>query len=218
MHIEVRDICKSYGQTKVLRNLNFGIEKSQDLAIVGSSGCGKSTLLYCLGALEKVDSGKIIIDGIDIGALDDESLSSFRNENIGFIFQFHFLLPSMNCMDNLLLPAKIAGKKLKPIKERVTRFAEFLNVDHCLKKYPFEISGGEQQRINIIRAISLNPKLVLCDEPTGNLDSKNTGTVLELLQSVSEEVDSTLVVVTHDEKVANSFHHKITIEDGQIIS
>ena len=218
MFIEAKNICKSYGKTTVLRDLTFEIEKSNDLAIVGSSGCGKSTLLYCLGALEQIDSGKILIDGIDIGKLDDGDLASFRNESIGFIFQFHFLLPSMNCLDNLLLPAKIAGRKLKPIKERVLNFSKVLNVEHCLKKYPFEISGGEQQRINIIRAISLNPKLILCDEPTGNLDSKNTDTVLDLLRSVSEEIDSTLVVVTHDDKVANSFHRKITIEDGQIIS
>jgi ABC-type lipoprotein export system ATPase subunit len=218
MFLQVKNLKKSYGTTQVLRGMSFELEKSQDLAIVGSSGCGKSTLLYILGALETPESGQIIINNVDISTLNDEELAKFRNESIGFVFQFHFLLPSMNCLDNALLPAKIGGHKTKDVKKRVLNFAKILQVEHCLKKYPFEISGGEQQRINIIRAISLNPKLILCDEPTGNLDSKNTSTVLELLRSLSEEIDSTLVVVTHDENVANSFHKKITIEDGQIIS
>ncbi len=218
MFIDVQNLEKSYGSTNVLRDLSFGVEKSKELVIVGSSGSGKSTLLYVLGALEKADKGKVIIDGVDISELNDEQLAKFRNETIGFVFQFHFLLPSMNCLDNILLPAKIGGKKLKAIKERALNFAKILKVEHCLKKYPFEISGGEQQRINIIRAISLSPKIILCDEPTGNLDSKNSNTVVELLRSLSEEIDSTLLLVTHDVAIANSFHHKITIEDGQIIS
>jgi lipoprotein-releasing system ATP-binding protein len=218
MFLQVSNLKKSYGSTEVLRGLSFNLERSQDLAIVGSSGCGKSTLLYILGALEKPEEGQIIINKVDISTLNDEELAKFRNESIGFVFQFHFLLPSMTCLDNAMLPAKIGGHKMKDVKKRVLNFAKILQVEHCLKKYPFEISGGEQQRINIIRAISLNPKLILCDEPTGNLDSKNTSTVLELLRSLSEEIDSTLIVVTHDENVANSFHKKITIEDGQIIS
>lgn len=218
MFLEVNQLEKSYGPTKVLQGLSFNVEKSNDLAIVGSSGSGKSTLLYTLGALEKADKGTIIIDGVDISALNDEELAKFRNESIGFVFQFHFLLPSMTCLDNALLPAKIGGFNTKEIKKRVLNFAKILKVEHCLKKFPFEVSGGEQQRINIIRAISLNPKLILCDEPTGNLDSKNSHTVLDLLRSISEEVESTLIVVTHDEKIANSLHQKITIEDGQIIS
>ena len=124
----------------------------------------------------------------------------------------------MTCIDNILLPAKIGGHKVKLVKERILDFAEKLGVSHCLKKYPYQISGGEQQRINIIRAISLNPKMILCDEPTGNLDSQNTMNVLSLLRGLSEDIDSTLIVVTHDVEVSNSFHKKITIEDGQIIS
>ncbi|MDH5415542.1 MAG: ATP-binding cassette domain-containing protein, partial [Flavobacteriaceae bacterium] len=151
-------------------------------------------------------------------SLSDDDLARFRNESIGFVFQFHFLLPSMNCIDNILLPAKIGQHNIKSVKERILNFAKILKVEHCLKKYPFEISGGEQQRINIIRAISLNPKLILCDEPTGNLDSKNTQIVIELLRDLALQIESTLVVVTHDTEVARSFKHKITIEDGQIIS
>ncbi len=218
MFLEVNKLKKSYGDSHILRGLSFSLEKSEDLAIVGRSGSGKSTLLYALGALEKADSGSIQIDGVDIGKLSDDKLASFRNEFIGFVFQFHFLLPSMTCIDNILLPAKIGGHKVKPIKERILDFAEKLGVSHCLKKYPYQISGGEQQRINIIRAISLNPKMILCDEPTGNLDSQNTMNVLSLLRGLSEDIDSTLIVVTHDVEVSNSFHKKITIEDGQIIS
>ena len=218
MFLEVSQLKKSYGNTHVLRNLSFSLEKSEDLAIVGSSGSGKSTLLYILGALEKADSGKVLVDGVNLGMMSDDKLAQFRNEFIGFVFQFHFLLPSMNCLENILLPAKIGRHSIKKVKTRVMDFAEKLGVEHCLKKYPYQISGGEQQRINIIRAISLNPKMLLCDEPTGNLDSKNTTNVLNLLRGLSEDIDSSLIVVTHDIEVSNSFHRKITIEDGQIIS
>ena len=217
MFIEVKNLKKSYGRTEVLRNINLSIEKSKELSIVGSSGSGKSTLLYIMGGLEQADSGEIIIDGSEISTMGDNELASFRNSKIGFVFQFHFLLPSMNCLQNILLPAQIGGISQKKVKSRVLDFAKILKVEHCLKKYPFEISGGEQQRINIIRAISLEPSLLLCDEPTGNLDSANTAIVLELLRNISEQINSTLVMVTHDEKISNSFEHKITIEDGQII-
>ena len=218
MFLEVKKLKKSYGNTHVLRGLSFTLDQAEDLAIVGSSGSGKSTLLYSLGALEKPDVGQITIDGADLSQMSDDELAKFRNEFIGFVFQFHFLLPSMNCLDNIMLPAKIGGHKTKKVRDRVDYFSKVLGVEHCLKKFPFEISGGEQQRVNIIRAISLNPKLLLCDEPTGNLDSKNTQTVLELLRGVSKNLDSNLIIVTHDLNVANSFHKKITIEDGQIIS
>lgn len=217
MLLNVENLTKSYGDAKVLRGVNFSLEADRELAIIGSSGSGKSTLLYILGALEKPDSGKVLIDGVNLADLSEADLAQFRNESIGFVFQFHFLLPSMNCLDNILLPAKIGGKKIKKIKPQVLVFAEKLGVTHCLSKYPFEISGGEQQRINIIRAISLEPKILLCDEPTGNLDTKNTQIVLELLRFTSEQVGSKLIVVTHDAKVSSSFEHKITIEDGQII-
>jgi ABC-type lipoprotein export system ATPase subunit len=218
MFLEVKNLHKYYGDNHVLQGIDLTLEESKDLAIVGTSGSGKSTLLYLLGALDTADKGQILIEGKDLSKMSDAALSNFRNKFIGFVFQFHFLLPSMNCMDNILLPAKIGGVKTKEIKVRVKDLAEKLHVSHCLKKYPFELSGGEQQRINIIRAISLNPKLLLCDEPTGNLDSKNTQNVLSLLRSVAEDIDSSLVVVTHDVSVSSTFHEKITIEDGQIIS
>lgn len=218
MFLQVNQLEKAYGATKVLKGISFDLDRSENLAIVGSSGSGKSSLLYTLGTLEKVTSGQIKIDGKDITRFKDEELANFRNKSIGFVFQFHFLLPSMSALDNILLPAKIGGFSTKEIKKRIDPFVELLKVGHCLKKYPYQLSGGEQQRINIIRALSLNPALLLCDEPTGNLDSKNTDIVLELLHGILKEIDSTLILVTHDEKVANSFDRKITIEDGQIIS
>lgn len=218
MFIQVENLVKKYKQTEVLRGLNFKVEKSDELAIVGSSGSGKSTLLYILGGLEKPDTGRVLIEGAEISKMSDVELSKFRNTQIGFVFQFHFLLPSMNCLENTLLPAKIGGFERAEVEQRVRELAKILKVEHCLKKYPFEISGGEQQRINVIRAISLNPSLLLCDEPTGNLDSKNSEIVLNLLRDVSSRIKSTLIMVTHDEKISNSFAHKISIEDGQIIS
>lgn len=217
MFLEVKEVHKYYGNLHILRGIDLQIETPKDLAILGSSGSGKSTLLYLLGALDKPDKGEILIEGKDITKMNDTELSMFRNKFIGFVFQFHFLLPSMNCIDNILLPAKIGGVKLKEVKKRSQILAEKLGVSHCLKKYPFEISGGEQQRINIVRAISLNPNLLLCDEPTGNLDSKNTQNVLSLLRSVAEDIDSALIIVTHDTNVSDTFQEKITIEDGQII-
>jgi lipoprotein-releasing system ATP-binding protein len=215
--IRLEQVEKSFGKTRVLRGLNFSIEQKELVAIRGASGSGKSTLLYLLGGLDQPSSGKVIIDNKNLSSLNDESLANFRNETVGFVFQFHFLLPSMTCRDNILLPARIGRKDLKKVEEDVSKLADILGVNHCLNKYPFEISGGEQQRINIIRALSLRPKILLCDEPTGNLDSKNSEKVATLLKNLSAEFGATLLVVTHDDKVASFFPRKIVIEDGQII-
>lgn len=217
MFIQIKNVEKTFGNTKVLQGLSFNLKAGEQCAIQGASGSGKSTLLYLLGGLDRPTSGDVLVDGKSLLNLNDEQLAHYRNTSVGFVFQFHFLLPSMNCIDNILLPAKIGGVNIKEIKERVTQFAKRLGVEKCLKKYPFEISGGEQQRINIIRALSLSPKLLLCDEPTGNLDSKNSALVNELLIELANGLGSTLVVVTHDERVASSFERKIKIEDGQII-
>lgn len=217
MLIEVKNVEKTFGTTPVLRGLSFSLARAQQCAIQGASGSGKSTLLYLMGGLDRPTSGDVLVNGKSLLNLNDEQLANYRNTSVGFVFQFHFLLPSMNCIDNILLPAKIGGVNNKEIKERVMLFAKRLGVEKCLKKYPFEISGGEQQRINIIRALSMSPKLLLCDEPTGNLDSKNSAIVNELLIELSSSLGATLVVVTHDERVASSFEKKIKIEDGQII-
>ena len=215
--IRLEQVEKSFGKTKVLRGINFSIEQKELVAIRGASGSGKSTLLYLLGGLDQPTSGKVIINQKNLTNMGDEELANFRNESVGFVFQFHFLLPSMTCRDNILLPARIGGKDLKRVEDDTIKLSEILGVTHCLSKYPFEISGGEQQRINIIRALSLRPKILLCDEPTGNLDSKNSEKVATLLKNLSADFGATLLVVTHDDKVASYFPRKIVIEDGQII-
>jgi lipoprotein-releasing system ATP-binding protein len=215
--ITLSNVEKSFGKTKVLRGLNLEIGAKELVAIRGASGSGKSTLLYLLGGLDQPTSGKVIIDNKNLTSLGDEGLASFRNSHVGFVFQFHFLLPSMTCRDNILLPARIGGKETKVVEKDTEELAKILGVTHCLQKFPFEISGGEQQRINIIRALSLRPKILLCDEPTGNLDSKNSEKVTTLLKNLAADFGATLMVVTHDDKVASFFPRKIVIEDGQII-
>lgn len=217
MLINLKNVSKSFGTTSVLRNLNFTIADQEQVAIRGASGSGKSTLLYLLGGLDKPSSGEVVIAGKNLASGSEEELAQFRNSSVGFVFQFHFLLPSMNCEDNILLPSRIGGQDQKRVKEDLKTLARDLGVEHCLKKFPFEISGGEQQRINIIRALSLRPKILLCDEPTGNLDSKNSEKVATLLKKLALEFGATLLVVTHDDKVASFFPRKIVIEDGQII-
>ncbi len=215
--IVLSNVEKSFGQTKVLRGLNFKIDDGESVAIRGASGSGKSTLLYLLGGLDQPTSGTVVIAGKNLSVMGDEDLAQFRNANVGFVFQFHFLLPSMTCRDNILLPARIGGRDTAPVEKDMHELAKYLGVTHCLEKFPFEISGGEQQRINIIRALSLRPKILLCDEPTGNLDSKNSEKVATLLKSLAADFGATLLVVTHDDKVASFFPRKIVIEDGQII-
>ncbi len=215
--VEIKGLEKKYGKTQVLRGINISLEENEQCALVGSSGSGKSTLLYLLGGLERADNGTIEIGNQNLEKMSDENLAYFRNRYVGFVFQFHFLLSSMNCLNNILLPARIGNVKTKELDGLATRLAEILGVTHCLKKMPYELSGGEQQRINIIRAMSLRPKLLLCDEPTGNLDSANSQKVSLLIKQLAQEFGATLLVVTHDEKVAAHFSRKITIEDGQII-
>lgn len=215
--IRLENVEKSFGKTKVLQGLNLEIGARELVAIRGASGSGKSTLLYLLGGLDHPTSGKVIMDNKNLTSMSDDELANFRNSNVGFVFQFHFLLPSMTCRDNILLPARIGGRDTAKVEKDTDELAKILGVTHCLQKFPFEISGGEQQRINIIRALSLRPKILLCDEPTGNLDSKNSEKVSTLLKNLAADFGATLMVVTHDDKVASFFPRKIVIEDGQII-
>jgi lipoprotein-releasing system ATP-binding protein len=155
--IKLVNVEKTFGKTQVLRGLNFEIEAKELVAIRGASGSGKSTLLYLLGGLDHPTSGKVLVGGKNLTSMEDEELALFRNSNVGFVFQFHFLLPSMTCRDNILLPARIGGRDLSPVEKDLNDLAKLLGVTHCLSKFPFEISGGEQQRVNIIRALSLRP-------------------------------------------------------------
>lgn len=215
--IRLDNVKKSFGKVGALNGVSLELEHGKEYVIRGASGSGKSTLLYLLGGLDRPTGGEIYIDGRPISRFSDNHLAQYRNQYVGFVFQFHFLLPSMTCLDNILLPAQIGGGATKKIKEIAVELSEHLGVTHCLKKYPYELSGGEQQRINIIRALSLKPKLLLCDEPTGNLDSANTLKVLDLIRQLAETNGATLVVVTHDDQVANKFDNHFLIGDGRLI-
>lgn len=215
--VKVENLSKSFGKIEALKNVNLEINSNDQYVIRGVSGSGKSTLLHLLSGLDRPSGGKIIVEGDDLSQMSDEDLGRYRNQFIGLVFQFHFLLPSMNCLNNIYLPAKIGNCFNSELKKKVNELAEELGVSHCLKKHPYELSGGEQQRINIIRAISLNPKLILCDEPTGSLDSKNTEKVVTLLKELAKSQNASLVVVTHDDKVANHFQNEFFMKDGVVL-
>jgi ABC-type lipoprotein export system ATPase subunit len=218
--IKLTNVKKFYKQSRAVNGVSLSMNENEEYLIRGASGSGKSTLLYLLGGLDRPSEGEVVVNQKNLVDLSDEELALYRNRYIGFVFQFHFLLPSMNCLDNLLLPARLAGftpEEVKEVKERVLHLAETLQVTHCLEKYPFELSGGEQQRINIIRALSLRPKLLLCDEPTGNLDSENSKKVIQLLRTLAREFKATLVVVTHDPVIAESFSNQFLMKDGMLV-
>jgi len=212
--IKVENLKKSFGDVEVLKGISLEVKASEHCVIMGPSGSGKSTLLHLIAGLDRGDFGDIFVDGENISRFNDELLANYRNRTIGLMFQFHYLLSSMNCLQNILLPGNIGGVVDSHLKSFVSDLAIELGVTHCLSKFPYELSGGEQQRVNLIRALSLRPKVLLCDEPTGNLDSANSKKVVDLLKRLAAEFDLTLLVVTHDEQVANCFPRKVSIEDG----
>ena len=216
--IQVQNLSKEFNGFYALNDVSFEIEHGQQYAIRGPSGSGKSTLLYMLGGLDRPTKGNLMVDGYDLNSMTDDELALFRNSYVGFVFQFHFLLPSMNCIDNILLPAQIGQKNKEEVREGVEELARLLGVERLLKKFPYQISGGEQQRINIIRALSLSPKLLLCDEPTGNLDSQNSNLVVDILSALSKKYNSTLIVVTHDDNISHHFSGHLYMRDGRIAS
>lgn len=216
--LECQQLTKEYGHFKALNGVSLQFEKGGHYAIQGASGSGKSTLLYLLGGLDRPSSGSITYAGKKLEGLSDTALANYRNKVVGFVFQFHFLLPSMTCADNIRLPARLAGKLARDLEDRMKALAERLGVGSCLAKYPYQLSGGEQQRINLIRAVLMRPGLLLCDEPTGNLDSANTKLVTELLHELSRESGSTLIVVTHDLSVAQAFQNQIFLKDGKVMT
>ncbi|MCK5073089.1 MAG: ABC transporter ATP-binding protein [Bacteriovoracaceae bacterium] len=216
--VTVDNVEKKFGKMIALGGVTLSLAKNSQYVITGASGSGKSTLLYLLGGLDIPSKGDIFIEGRNLTSLGDELLATFRNKFVGFVFQFHFLLPTMDCMNNILLPARIGGFDISKIKEETTELAGILGITHCLSKYPFELSGGEQQRVNIVRSLSLKPKLLLCDEPTGNLDSQNSDIVITLLMELTQKYGSTLVVVTHDRSVAARFKNRFTLRDGKVDS
>lgn len=216
--LKVENLCKSYGagdtMVKALDNVSFSVEKGEFVAIVGPSGSGKSTLLHLLGGVDRPDSGKVYIDGTDIYDLNETNLAIFRRRQVGLIYQFYNLIPVLNVEENITLPMLLDGKK--PDAERLERVLEILQLKNRRLHLPNQLSGGQQQRVSIGRAIINNPSIVLADEPTGNLDSKNSEEIIELLKDSNKRYNQTLIVITHDESIALQADRIIAIEDGKI--
>ena len=216
--LEIKNLCKVYGkgETKVdaLKNVSFSVEKGEFVAIVGPSGSGKSTLMHILGGVDTPTSGIVNIAGTDIGKLDETNLSIFRRRNIGLIYQFYNLIPILNVEENMTLPILLDGKK--PDKKLLKDLLGKLGLEKRLKHLPNQLSGGQQQRVSIGRALMNQPALLLADEPTGNLDTKNTKEIISLLRKFNEENNQTVIIITHDDRIALAADRVITIEDGQI--
>ena len=218
--LEVKNLCKTYGkgENKVdaLKNITFNIEKGEFIAIVGESGSGKSTLLHLLGGLDKANSGEIFIDGENILKLNDDNLAIFRRRSIGFVFQFFNLVPILNVEENIKIQALIDNKKVDD--EYFEEILRILKLEKRRKHIPAELSGGQQQRVSIARSLINKPGIILADEPTGNLDSKTSKEIIELLKISSKKYNQTLIVITHDLKIADKADRVITLEDGEIVS
>ncbi len=217
MFISAKDIYKSYDQLQVLKGISLEIKKAEVVSIVGASGAGKSTLLHLLGTLDKPDQGSISINGQEIQALNGKKLSAFRNKHIGFIFQFHQLLPEFTAIENVSLPALIGGAEKNTAEQRATELLIKLGLQDRMEHKPSELSGGEQQRVAIARALINNPDLILADEPSGNLDTKNAKELHELFFKLREDFQQTFVIVTHNPELADMADRKLVMKDGVII-
>lgn len=215
--IKACDIHKRFGGLEVLKGVSLDIAKGETVSIVGASGAGKTTLLQILGTLMPADGGSVEIAGTDVGALNDKRLSQFRNRHIGFVFQFHHLLPEFTAAENVMLPALIGGMSRREAEHRAAELLEMVGLSARASHKPSALSGGEQQRAAIARALVNRPSVVLADEPTGNLDTRNRDEIYRLLSDVRERFGQTIVIVTHDERLAEQTDRKIVMSDGKIL-
>lgn len=216
--ISCSDIHKSYGQLEVLKGINLQVNQGELVSVVGASGAGKSTLLHIIGTLDKPDRGAVIINGMSVANLKDKALSEFRNKNLGFIFQFHHLLPEFTALENVCIPGYIANRKDAEVQNRAKELLDFMGLKDRFHHKPNELSGGEQQRVSVARALINNPLLILADEPTGNLDSEKSEELHNLFFDMKRMFNQTFIIVTHNEHLAEKADKKIVMKDGLIIS
>ena len=217
--IEVQNLTKNYttgaSELEVLKGISFSIQRGEAVCLLGASGAGKSTLLQILGTLDRPTDGKVFYNGEDIFSLNDESLAQFRNQKMGFVFQFHHLIQEMNALENIMLPALIAGDDVSASREEALKWLEFMGLSDRSEHFPHQLSGGELQRVAIARALIKKPEVLFADEPTGNLDSANSQKIQELFFELQNKLGLTLVVVTHDMAFANKFPRVFKVKDGR---
>ncbi len=214
--IELQGIRKSFGDLEVLKGIDLSVNKREVISIVGPSGAGKTTLLQVLGTLYRPDAGSILFNGTDLSALGKKALARFRNEHIGFIFQFHQLLPEFTALENVFIPALIARKSEKKARERAAELLHFLGLSERAHHKPSELSGGEQQRVAVARALMNEPDVILADEPSGSLDSRNKAELHKLFFNLRDQLGQTFIIVTHDEELAATTDRTIHLKDGKI--
>lgn len=215
--LRAENLTKNYGDLDVLKGVSLEIQQGEVVSIVGSSGAGKTTLLQLLGTLEKPEAGSLSIDGVVPFQLSAKKLAEFRNNSIGFIFQFHQLLPEFSAIENAILPALIQGKSASDAKKRASELFDLLGISHRLNHKPNELSGGEQQRVAVARSLINSPKVIFADEPSGNLDSQNSADLHQLFFDLRERFNQTFVIVTHNDSLANMADRKLVMQDGIII-
>lgn len=214
--IEVRNIVKSYGEVKVLKGINLSITEKEIITILGASGAGKSTLLHILGTLDHPDEGEVLYDSVNVANLSPNKLSAFRNNNIGFVFQFHHLLPEFTALENVCIPAWIKGTRKKEAEKRALELLTLLGLKKRIAHKPNQLSGGEQQRVSVARALVNHPRVILADEPSGNLDSRTKNELHQLFFTLRKELGQTFVIVTHDNELAQMSDRQIKLNDGMI--